>query len=235
VSEDRRLEDVYRGYEGDAATQRRWDTANPGNAAILDERDAALRRTLAEAGVDLGDAVVVDVGAGAGDLVRTMTTAGASVDRIVALDLRRTAFDRARAEGGTWSMVQADGAGLPLRGRSADVVLLFTVLSSVPEDAVRRRICAEAARVTRAGGVVVLYDMVRPNPRNPNVRRTSIAFVRGCFAGCEVSATRLTLLPPLARRLPGRWYRALARLPWLTTHVMVTVRAGAARSGGSLR
>jgi ubiquinone/menaquinone biosynthesis C-methylase UbiE len=61
---------------------------------------------------------------------------------------------------------QADASALPHAEASVDQVLLFFLLHEQPE-AVRRATLAEAMRVVRPGGRVVIVDYHRPSPAHP--------------------------------------------------------------------
>jgi hypothetical protein len=65
------------------------------------------------------------------------------------------------------------------------------------------------------------------NPTNPHVRRVSTREVRHLFRGCTVRLTRVTLAPPLARRLVGvSWLGALCveKVRLFNTHCLAVVR-----------
>jgi hypothetical protein len=82
-------------------------------------------------------------------------------------------------------------------------------------------------RVTKAGGLLLIYDMRRKSPRNPSVHPVSDEDVRRWFPDCRPRRMRLTLVPPLARvvcsRLPAL-YGPLAVLPLARTHTLHVMR-----------
>jgi colanic acid biosynthesis glycosyl transferase WcaI len=200
VLERRRLSSAYAGYAG----ARRWSGANAGNAAIERERNQAVFSRL-----DLSGRIL-EVGCAAGGVLRRLEEAGASSENLVGVDVR---LDRLAQ--GTGNLVGADGAALPFPDDSFDAVLLFTVVSSIADDAVVRGMAREVDRVLRPGGTVAWYDMRRRNPRNRNVRPV---LVESVFPDYEFEQRMVTVLPPLARRL-GRFYPLLTRLRFLHTHV----------------
>jgi ubiquinone/menaquinone biosynthesis C-methylase UbiE len=76
-------------------------------------------------------------------------------------NLRRKLGTRERI--GLW---QRDAANLGFDDGAYDQVVLFFLLHEIPE-AVRRRALAEALRVTRAGGRIVIVDYHRPAALHP--------------------------------------------------------------------
>ncbi|ASW57000.1 methyltransferase domain-containing protein [Plantactinospora sp. KBS50] len=93
-------------------------------------------------------AVLVDLGCGAGLLAPHLSGRGY---RHVGIDLTRSALAQAAAHG--VSTVVADAARIPLRAGCADVVAVGELLEHVPD---WRRVVAEACRVLRPGGTLVL-------------------------------------------------------------------------------
>ena len=64
------------------------------------------------------------------------------------------------------ALLQGDSSSLACPDASYDQVLLFFLLHEQPE-AVRRATLAEALRVTRPGGKIVIVDYHRPRPWHP--------------------------------------------------------------------
>ncbi|HJV71930.1 rhodoquinone biosynthesis methyltransferase RquA [Ideonella sp.] len=64
------------------------------------------------------------------------------------------------------ALLHGDSSALPCPDASYDQVLLFFLLHEQPE-AVRRATLAEALRVARPGGKIVIVDYHRPAPRHP--------------------------------------------------------------------
>ena len=64
------------------------------------------------------------------------------------------------------SLIQRDAAQLGFANATYDRVVLFFLLHEMPED-VRRRTLAEAMRVVKPGGEVVIVDYHRPERRHP--------------------------------------------------------------------
>jgi SAM-dependent methyltransferase len=104
---------------------------------------------------------VLDVGCGAGWLVRRLRGAGA---RAVGVDPLGAALERARAEdpdGGAGRYLEAGAQTLPFADDSFDLVVFFNSLHHVPPESLDRGL-AEAIRVLRRGGVVYVQE---PLPR----------------------------------------------------------------------
>lgn len=64
------------------------------------------------------------------------------------------------------NLIQGDSSALDFESGSYDRALLFFLLHEQPED-VRRKTIAEALRVVKPGGTLIIVDYHRPHPLNP--------------------------------------------------------------------
>lgn len=190
--------------------------------AIHEERDERLARLLAE--VDRPGRLL-DLGCSGGGAV-------AGIDRsawqpTVGLDLDAAKLRLASSVLPSVGFVQADAARLPFPAGVFQVVVAFTLFSSVVGRGLADAVAAEVRRVLAPDGVLVWYDMRYPSPRNRNVRALRRDDIAALFPGWELDLHPTTLLPPLARRLgrlEDRLYPALARVPLLDSHWMGLVQ-----------
>ena len=223
TSENERLREVYGDYERDASTRKRWDPSAPGNVEISRERQRVARDMLAAHGSwPPRPLSVLEIGCGGGRVMMDLHAAGAPVDSIVGVDLIADRVARSDLVGAAPLLV-GDAVALPAADATFDVVMAFTVFSSILDDAVSTAIAREADRVLVPGGVVLVYDFRYPSPRNRNTVRVTPADLRALFPGYRSHSRTLSFVPPIARRL-GRLatvaYRPLAAVPFLRTHAM---------------
>jgi SAM-dependent methyltransferase len=108
-------------------------------------------------------------------------------------------------------------------GPTQDLVLAFTVFSSILDDAFQQRLAGAMWRWLKPGGAVLWYDFMVNNPRNRDVRGVPLRRVRALFPDASVDAMRVTLAPPLARaacRVHPGLYTVLGAAPFLRTHLL---------------
>lgn len=219
----------YRSYSLDPRRHRQWSAANPGNKAI---RAELLESALQIAGVDLRPAHVLDIGCGGGWWLSALAKSGAVEQRLHGIDLIEARVISARARLPAADIRCEDATALPWETGTMDLVLLFTVLSSV-DRAAAGSILSEARRVAAPGGRILVYE-----PRVPTPANRSTAWVRRSHLtphlGPPQRSISLTLAPPLARRLgraTGALYPVLVRVPWLRTHRLWSFADGARAAG----
>jgi SAM-dependent methyltransferase len=130
----------------------------------------------------------------------------------------RAAAARAVLPGGV-QLIEGDACAAPVADASQQAVLAFTVFSSLLDPAYRQQFARTLWRWVAPGGGVLVYDFVVNNPHNPDVRKVPPAELRTLFPDARLHALRLTLAPPLARRMPAALITPAARLaPFLRTH-----------------
>ena len=208
-----------------AGAADRYGALRPDVWQTLHERQRALLRLLSAAGIgDLAPLDVAEVGCGSGGNLLELLRLGCSPERLTGIELlpQRHAEARARlpAAATVW---HGDALQAPLAPASQDIVLQSTVFSSLLDDGFQQRLAEAMWSWLRPGGAVLWYDFIYDNPRNPDVRGVALAEVRRLFPHGRIEVRRVTLAPPLSRRIvrlhPGA-YRWLNALPWLRTHVL---------------
>jgi SAM-dependent methyltransferase len=191
----------------------------------LHERQRAMLRLFARLGWrDLGALRAVEVGCGAGGNLLELLRFGFRPEHLAGLELLPERFARARSVlPATLRLVEGDAAEADIEPASQDVVLQFTVFSSLLDDATQAHLAAAMWRWVKPGGGVLWYDFTLDNPRNPDVRGMPLARVRALFPQAAIQAHRVTLAPPLARavtRVHPALYGWFDVLPILRTHVL---------------
>ncbi len=221
-AEVQRLRAVYRQYAEQNLAASKWSPHNRGNQAIIRERDWLLAKLLDKAGLlPLGQRRVLDVGCGTGGVLAGFQHWGATPKNLVGVDLLAERISMAQRSFPDMSFQQANAEDLPFSDSSFDLIVLYTVLSSVLSAEMSLHIVRQVARVLRPGGAIAWYDFRIRNPFNPQVRGITRRRLAGLLPGFELRLLPVTLLPPLARRLGPftPWlYPLLAAVPWLRTH-----------------
>jgi len=212
----------------DAAHDARYRMLNPAVWQSMQERQRALLRQFARAGLgDLSALRLLEVGCGSGGNLLELLRLGFAPEHLMGIELLPERHAAARhvlpAAAIVWL---GDAVQAPIEPGSLDLVLQSTVFSSLLDGAFQHKLAAAMWHWLRPGGHVLWYDFTVDNPRNPDVRGVPLARVRTLFPQGHVSAQRVTLAPPLARLVCG-WhpglYPVFNAVPQLRTHVLAWI------------
>lgn len=206
-----------------------YDPLRPEVWRAQQERQRALIALLAaHAPRPLAELDVLEIGCGQGDNLLELARLGFDAARLVGNELlpERAAQARRRLPAAT-VLHEGDALALPLAPASFDIVLQSTVFSSLLDDDFQQRLAGRLWQWLRPGGAVLWYDFTVNNPNNPDVRGVPLARLRRLFPEGTITARRVTLAPPIARRVvrvhPALW-SLFNTLPFLRTHVLAWIQ-----------
>jgi SAM-dependent methyltransferase len=222
VTESDRIAAAYEDLAVRAGS--RWTPANRGNQSILAERRRMTRQLLERAGwVPLGNTRVLEVGSGGGGELAWLSEIGAEPANLVGVDLLPDRVAAAKRAHPDMEFHLGNAEHLEFPASSFDLVMAFTIFSSIFDESMSQNIAAEIVRVMRPGGALLWYDVRYDSPANKNVRGVKASRLRTLFPTLRGELVTITLLPPLARRLgplTRAVYPVLARIPPLRSHLL---------------
>jgi SAM-dependent methyltransferase len=165
----------------------------------------------------------VEVGCGTGGNLLDLIRLGAPAEALTGIELQPERLAAARRSlPSAVTLLEGDATTAPIEPSSQDVVLAFTVFSSLLEDDMQARLAEAMWRWVRPGGGVLWYDFAFDNPRNRDVRGVPVRRLRELFPEAVLAVRRVTLAPPLARAVarvhPSLIGLLAACLPFLKTH-----------------
>jgi ubiquinone/menaquinone biosynthesis C-methylase UbiE len=226
ADENRRIRSVFKEREQAAIRNGSRNSSAYERRAIL-ERNELLHRILAEQGIEtLRGKKILDLGCGGGSLLRHLFDFGAQPGNCFGIDLVGERLDVAKHFSPDLGLVLGSGAQLPFPDSAFDITFQSLLFTSVLDPRIKQTIASEILRTMRKGGLLVWYDFIYNNPRNPNVRGVGRREIGELFPGCRLQFWRLTLAPPIGRvavRVSPFLYQALAQLPFLRSHYLCLV------------
>jgi SAM-dependent methyltransferase len=218
TDEATRIRDYFAGAK--------WTTWASGRDHLLAERRellADLSRMVTER--SRNDLRVLDVGCGGGADLEFWRSMGVPESQLAGTELVPARAAAAAALLPKANIVLTYDFALPFEDDAFDVTTAALVLSTITQTGLRRGLFQEMLRVTRAGGVVAVYDFRIRKPSNRAV--TPITPTRARALGGDPASVRLAapFLPalPLVLRLP-RVARDLAIKLLPRTHAMYVWR-----------
>jgi SAM-dependent methyltransferase len=227
-NEAERIIGVYRDRAERLNGSDRYSYFSPSNLFILQGRQQRILSMLRQHEIDRLDGLrILEVGCGEGGVLQEFMTYGANPSNLHGSDLVYERVRRAHSRNCLVSCTCSNGENLPYQESTFDLILQFTVFSSILDRRVRRRVAGEMMRVLhKPDGAILWYDFWI-NPRNRETRGIRPGEVIKLFPNCRYDFRRITLAPPLARLLvPVSWPLAalLQHLGMFNSHYLALIR-----------
>jgi len=210
------LQRVRDAYARRPARDHRYSWLDPAHLMMYQAVERRLVEALSRRRWVPGEGRVLEVGCGAAYWLREFMKFGHPPAQVVGADLLPARLREGRRLSPVGlGLACADGTALPFRAGSFEIVIQATMFSSILDPALRAAVAGEMARVVDPKGLILSYDFCVPNPANPDVRPLGRAELGRLFPGWQIRSRRVTLAPPLARRLAGYSWGLCRMLEWL--------------------
>jgi ubiquinone/menaquinone biosynthesis C-methylase UbiE len=223
-----RLRLEYADREQRLAGSDIYSLFNPATLFMWQSRQRAVLSVLRRHGCEpLKDCSILELGSGSGGVLLEYLSYGASPQQLHGVELlTNRAMDTHRLLPHV-PLANADGQHLPYSANHFDIVLQYTVLSSILDNTIKQNLAREMLRVLRKPqGLILWYDFWL-NPTNRQTRGIRPSEIRQLFPQCIFEFHRITLAPPIVRRLVGTsrlLCQVLEKLTVLNTHYLVAIR-----------
>lgn len=200
-----------------------YSMLQPATWQMLQERQRQLLLLLARRGfTTLESTTLLEVGCGTGGNLLEFLRLGCLPRSLTGIELLpdRVAKARQSLPAGI-RIISGDALLAEVEHESQDIVFQAVVFSSLLDDAFQRELANVMWSWVRPGGAVLWYDFVYDNPSNPDVRGVPVSRVRELFPTGNFEIVKLTLAPPVARRvvkIHPALYTVFNLIPMLRTH-----------------
>ncbi|MCI0404823.1 MAG: class I SAM-dependent methyltransferase, partial [candidate division Zixibacteria bacterium] len=151
--------------------------------------------------LDLAEKKILDVGCGWGSWLLLFLSWGVRPENLCGIDLLPERVEVARQRLPKSEIALGQAEKLPWPDGSFDIVLQFTLFSSILPAQAREEAAREIWRVLKTDGHFVSFDFFISNPTNPNTVGIGKGELRRLFPKAAFEFRRVGLFPPLARRL----------------------------------
>lgn len=166
---------------------------------IQQRQRAILREIKALGKQNLSDLSILEVGCGKGGVLLEFLNYGASSKRLIGSDLIFHRLEEAKSNLSGMQFCCADGQSLPFRDHSFDLLLQFTVFSSILDSQIKLNIAKEMIRVLKDDGAIIWYDFWT-NPLNSETKGIKTKEIKQLFPNSTLNVSKITLAPPLTQR-----------------------------------
>lgn len=208
---------------------KRYTYFNPEVLLSAQERERIFVRALSKAGMQpVEHKKMLEIGCGSGGGLMQFMKLGFRPENLVGIELLEERMAAARdLLPSAVRLYGGDACEFDLEEEKFDLVFQSTVFSSILDHAVQRTMAARMWDLLNPGGSVLWYDFIYDNPSNPDVAGVPLRRVRELFPGGELQFWRVTLAPPISRRVarihPALYYFFNA-FPLLRTHVVCLIK-----------
>lgn len=223
-----RLKHEYAERDRRLAGSDRYSLFNPAHLFLVQQRRRAELRLLRKHGFyPLPGTPILEIGCGDGAVLLDYLQYGAEPGCLTGVDLLPDRVHKSHSRLPHLPLAIADGQRLPFPDHHFKLVMQYTVFSSLLDQAVKQNLAVEMTRVlNRSGGAILWYDYWL-NPGNRQTKGIRPAEIRSLFPGCQYYFERVTLAPPLARRIAPLSYTLacfLERMRIFNTHYFVLIK-----------
>lgn len=202
----------------------RYNFLNPAVWQSTQERQRAILLLLKRLGYrDLGEIRLLEIGCGSGSNLLEFLRFGFRPENLHGLELLDDRVNEAARLLPKGMVELGDACKAKIEEYSQDIVLQSVVFSSLLDEAFQQELANKMWSWVRPGGGVLWYDFTYNNPKNSDVRGMPVRRIKQLFPEGELRLKRLTLAPPIARRVTAvhpAFYRIFNALPFLRTHVL---------------
>jgi len=190
----------------------------------LFEKELILARILYDKfGNDFSKLKLMEVGAGTGNNLYFFTRLGFDRKHIWANELLDDRFEILRSKFPSIHFRSGDATQLKYIDKF-DVLLQSVVFTSILDDRFKQALAHTMYRMTKPGGLILWYDFMYNNPRNKDVKGIGKKEVRKLFPDVKsIKFTKLTLAPPVGRRVFKLYNFINFVFPFLRTHVIAEI------------
>jgi len=193
----------------------------------MHERQRVMLRFFARRGLVNFDATrLLEIGCGGGGNLLEFLRLGFRPENLAGIELLEDRVALANRVLPAGIVRGGDALRVAVESSSWDIVFQSVVFSSILDVTVQQELAARMWTMLKPGGGILWYDFTFDNPNNPDVRGIPVRRLQALFPGGHSTCWRVTLAPPLARRvckIHSGLYPAFNAFPFLRTHVLAWI------------
>jgi SAM-dependent methyltransferase len=188
------------------------------------EREKVYEQVIRKYMKNVADAKIIEVGAGDGSNLEFFKTVGFQPENIYANELIPRKAESLKTLLTDSFVHEGNALNLPFSD-DFDICFQSTVFTSIFDDDLKRKLADKMLDMLKPGGIILWYDFTFNNPGNKDVKGITKREIKILFPGAaDITFIRVTLAPPIGRRV-GRLYPLINFLfPFLRSHVIAVIK-----------
>lgn len=222
-----RLKKEYEDRERRLFGSDKYSLLNAANLFMLQSRQKKTLQILKYYGFhQFQTKKILEIGCGKGGVLLEFLQLGIHPKDLFGIDIIKKRLNEGKQQLPASLLTNADGTALPFGPNFFDIAIQFTAFSSILDENIRKNIALEMIRVLKPDGLILWYDFWI-NPNNRQTKGIRPAEIRQLFPECRMVFHKITLAPPIARRIvPFSWSAAviLESLKLFNSHYLVAIQ-----------
>ncbi|MDD5070147.1 MAG: class I SAM-dependent methyltransferase, partial [Candidatus Omnitrophica bacterium] len=160
IQEEQRIKQVYAGYAIKRSLKKKWNAKTPGNLFLIESRNSFLKQIIrTKLDKPFDQLKALDIGCGSGDLLNAFFESGFKAENLYGVDLIPQRLDKAKLRQPNFQLACLNAEKLNFSAKKFDLVVFFTVFSSVLDKSMAVNLAQEAKRVLKDKGIIIIYDL----------------------------------------------------------------------------
>lgn len=164
----------------------------------------------------------IEIGAGTGINIDFVKRLGFSDRNVFANEINPGRIKILRKRYPEINVIKGDALDLSYK-ESFDIVMQSTLFTSVLNEGKRKLLASKMFSMLRDGGIILWYDFIVNNPRNPDVRKVTKNDIIKLFPQAnKITFKKVTLAPPIGRMV-GNLFSFFNHFKFLRTHLIAVI------------
>lgn len=164
----------------------------------------------------------LEIGAGYGFNLYFFNRLGIKWENIYANELLPERVEALQTEFPKIGVLKGDASEISGQ-ETFEIVFQSIVFTSILDNQFKQKLAKKMWSMTKLGGIVLWYDFIYDNPRNPDVKGVGKKEIEKLFPdSTNIKFYKTTVAPPLGRRI-GKLYPFFDIFPFLRTHMVAVI------------
>ncbi len=171
---------------------------------------------------NLKEVKILEIGAGSGGNISFFKELGIPAENIYANELLSDRVEQLKQNHPDIHILSGDAC--EITENNFDIIFQSTVFTSILDEAFREKLANKMWSLLKMKGIILWYDFIYNNPKNPDVKKVSKKDLMKLFPKEDlIFSKKVTLAPPIGRRV-GKAYQIFNLFSFLRSHLIAVFK-----------